>query len=77
MSSVLYGRGSYRQGDMFRQRTATVTREVGDLADDLDDMRAQMRALSAVVAEMKQALAATVARLDAFEAAAANSTTVT
>lgn len=77
MSSVLYGRGTYRQGDTFRQRTAVVSREIGDLADDLDDMRAQMRALSATVEEMKKAMAATVARLDAMEAAAAAAATAT
>jgi hypothetical protein len=64
MSSVLYGRGTYRQGDALRQRTAMVTREIGDLADDMADLRA-------AVAEMNKVLVATVARLDALEKAIA------
>jgi len=62
MSSVLYGRGTYRQGDAYRQRTVTVAREVGDLADDMADLRS-------AVAEMSKVLTATVARLDALEKA--------
>lgn len=69
MSSVLYGRGTYRQGDVYRQRTATVSREVGDLADDVTDLRAEVRSLASVVEELKKVVAATVARLDAMEAA--------
>jgi hypothetical protein len=69
MSSVLYGRGTYRQGDVFRQRTATVSREIGDLADDVADLRAEVRSLASVVDEIKKAVASTVARLDAMEAA--------
>lgn len=68
---MLYGRGTYRQGDVYRQRTATVSREVGDLADDLSDLRAEVRSLASVVEELKKVVAATVARLDAIEAASA------
>ena len=66
MSSVLYGRGTYRQGDSFRQRSAATQREIGDLADDQADLRAEVRTLAAAVAEIKAAVAATVARLDAL-----------
>ena len=68
MSSVLYGRGTHRQGDVFRQRAATVSREVSDLADDVTDLRA-------AVAEMNKVLLTTVARLEALEAAAATAAT--
>lgn len=67
MSSVLYGRGTYRQGDAYRQRTATTQREVGDLSDDIADLRTEVRTLSAAVEEIKKAIAATMARLDALE----------
>ena len=75
MSSVLYGRGSYRQGDALRSRSATVQRDINDLADDHADLREEVRALVAAVAEMNKALAATVARLDALTAAEAPTTT--
>jgi hypothetical protein len=69
MSSVLYGRGTYRQGDTYRQRTVTTQRDIGDLSDDIADLRGEMRSLASVVEEMKKALAATVVRLDAIEKA--------
>lgn len=68
---MLYGRGTYRQGDVYRQRTATVSREVGDLTDDVSDLRTEVQSLASVVEELKKAVAATVARLDAIEAASA------
>ena len=66
---MLYGRGSYRQGDAVRQRAVTVQRDIGDLIDDQADLREEVRALAAAVAEMNKALAATVARLDVMERA--------
>jgi hypothetical protein len=74
MSSVLYGRGTYRQGDVYRQRTATVSREVVDLTDDVSDLRTDVRSLASVVEELKKVVAATVARLDAMEKATASPT---
>jgi hypothetical protein len=45
------------------------------LADDQADLREEVRALAAAVAEMNKALAATVARLDALTATEAPTTT--
>jgi hypothetical protein len=67
MSSVLYGRGTYRQGDTARYRVAVTQRDIGDLADDQADLQKEVRALASAVDEIKKALAAVMTRLDAFE----------
>ncbi len=75
MSSVLYGRGSYRQGDALRQRAVSVQRDIGDLIDDQADLREEVMALAVAVAKMNKALAAVLVRLDALTAAEAPTTT--